>query len=70
MQRKKQFKAFEETKQLLEKQKLLQPAYIPNENHVKKTQTAAEGAKSQASKANSDLYKLNSDLNNVSESLL
>lgn len=62
-------KTFEETKQLLEKQKLLQTAYISNENHVKKAQTAAEGAKSQASKANSDLYKLNSDFKNVSESL-
>jgi chromosome segregation ATPase len=62
-------KTFEDTKLLLEKQKLLQTAYISNENHVKKAQTAAEGAKSQASKANSDLYKLNSDFKNVSESL-
>merc|ERR1719336_1610233 len=62
-------KTFEETKGLLEKQKLLQTAYISNENHVKKAQTAAEAAKSQASKANSDLYKLNADFKNVSESL-
>merc|ERR1719336_2506829 len=62
-------KTFEDTKLLLEKQKLLQTAYISNENHVKKAQTAAEGAKSQASKANSDLYKLNADFKNVSESL-
>merc|ERR1711983_549261 len=60
---------FENTNQLMEKQRQLQTAYISNENHVKKAQTAAEGAKSQASKANSDLYKLNSDFKNVSESL-
>merc|ERR1719213_492769 len=60
---------FENTNQLMEKQRQLQTAYISNENHVKKAQTAAEGAKTQASKANSDLYKLNFDFKNVSESL-
>merc|ERR1711988_2071391 len=54
---------------LMEKQKQLQTAFISNENHVKKAQAAAEGAKTQASKANADLYKLNSDFKNVSESL-
>merc|ERR1719310_241793 len=60
---------FENTNQLMEKQRQLQTAFISNENHVKKAQAAAEGAKSQASKANADLYKLNSDFKIVSESL-
>merc|ERR1712147_205682 len=47
----------------------IQSAFISNENHVKKAQAAAEGAKTQASKANADLYKLNSDFKVVSESL-
>ena len=47
----------------------LQTDFISNENHVKKAQAAAEGAKSQANKANDDLYKLNSDFKTVSESL-
>ena len=62
-------RTFEDTNTLLEKQRQLQTAFISNENHVKKAQAAAEGAKSQASQANSDLYKLNSDFKNVSESL-
>ena len=62
-------RTFEDTNTLLEKQRQLQTAFISNENHVKKDQAAAEGAKSQASQANSDLYKLNSDFKNVSESL-
>ena len=48
---------------------LLQTAYISNENHVKKAQTAAEGAKAHAQKANADLYKLNSGFKKVSDSL-
>ena len=60
---------FDNTNTLVEKQKQLQTAFISNENHVKKAQTAAEGAKSQATKANADLYKLNSDFKIVSESL-
>merc|ERR1719410_3118969 len=60
---------FEDTNTLLEEQRNLQTAFISNENHVKKAQAAAEGAKSQASQANADLYKLNSDFKNVSESL-
>merc|ERR1712038_522168 len=60
---------FEDTNTLLEEQRKLQTAFISNENHVKKAQAAAEGAKSQASQANADLYKLNSDFKNVSESL-
>merc|ERR1712066_488967 len=60
---------FDNTNELMERQRQLQTAYISNENHVKKAQTAAEGAKSQASKANADLYKLNSDFKVVSESL-
>jgi laminin beta 1 len=60
---------FAETRQLMEKQKSLQTAYISNENQVKKAQTAAEGAKTQASTANSDLYALNSQYRTVSESL-
>merc|ERR1712029_1085813 len=60
---------FENTNQLMEKQRQLQTAFISNENHVKKAQAAAEGVKSQASKANADLYKLNSDFKIVSESL-
>merc|ERR1719384_1835421 len=62
-------KTFEDTNTLLEEQRKLQTAFISNENHVKKAQAAAEGAKSQASQANADLYKLNSDFKNVSESL-
>jgi len=60
---------FDNTNLLMEKQKQLQTAFISNENHVKKAQAAAEGAKTQASKANADLYKLNSDFKVVSESL-
>merc|ERR1712242_411982 len=60
---------FDSTNLLMEKQKQLQTAFISNENHVKKAQAAAEGAKTQASKANADLYKLNSDFKVVSESL-
>merc|ERR1712066_669803 len=60
---------FDNTNELMERQRQLQTAFISNENHVKKAQAAAEGAKSQASQANSDLYKLNSDFKNVSESL-
>jgi len=60
---------FEDTKELLEKQKALQTAYISNDNQVKKAQIAAEGAKKQASKANLDLYALNSKYRTVSESL-
>merc|ERR1711902_139000 len=60
---------FDNTNLLMEKQKQLQTAFISNENHVKKAQAAAEGAKSQAPKANADLYKLNSDFKIVSESL-
>merc|ERR1712241_943872 len=60
---------FDNTNLLIEKQKQLQTAFISNENHVKKAQAAAEGAKTQASKANADLYKLNSDFKVVSESL-
>ena len=60
---------FEDTNNLLVEQSQLQTAFISNENHVKKAQVAAEGAKSQASQANADLYKLNSDFKNVSESL-
>merc|ERR1719507_124744 len=62
-------KTFQDTNTLLEKQRQLQTAFISNENHVKKAQAAAEGAKTQASKANADLYKLNSDFKVVSESL-
>merc|ERR1712080_802614 len=62
-------KTFADTEELMEKQKALQTAYISNENHVKKAQTVAEGAKSLASKANSDLYALNSKFRTVSESL-
>lgn len=62
-------KTFADTEALMEKQKALQTAYISNENHVKKAQTVAEGAKSLASKANSDLYALNSKFRTVSESL-
>merc|ERR1712013_552329 len=61
-------KTFADTEELMEKQKALQTAYISNENHVKKAQTVAEGAKSLASKANSDLYALNSKFRTVSES--
>ena len=60
---------FKDTADLMAKQKALQTAYISNENHVKKAQTAAESAKIQASKANSDLYALNSKFKEVSESL-
>jgi len=60
---------FADTRDLLDKQKLLQTAYISNENHVKKAQTAAEGAKAHAQKANADLYKLNSGFKKVSDSL-
>merc|ERR1712027_162647 len=60
---------FDKTNELMEKQRQLQTAFISNENHVKKAQAAAEGAKTQASKANADLYKLNSDFKVVSESL-
>ena len=60
---------FKDTADLMAKQKALQTAYISNENHVKKAQTAAESAKTQASKANSDLYALNSKFKEVSESL-
>jgi len=60
---------FAGTKKLIEKQKALQTAYISNENHVKKAQTAADGAKTLASKANSDLYALNSKFRTVSDSL-
>jgi len=60
---------FAETKELLKKQSKLQTDFLSNEIDVKKAQAAAEGAKSQASKANTDLYKLNSDFKNVSESL-
>merc|ERR1711983_689267 len=59
----------DKTNELMEKQRQLQTAFISNENHVKKAQAAAEGAKTQASKANADLYKLNSDFKVVSESL-
>merc|ERR1712051_441250 len=62
-------KTFADTETLMEKQKALQTAYISNENHVKKAQTVAEGAKRLASKANSDLYALNSKFRTVSESL-
>merc|ERR1739844_114889 len=62
-------KTFQDTNSLLEEQRKLQTAFISNENHVKKAQTAAEGAKAQASQANADLYKLNSDFKVVSESL-
>merc|ERR1712088_342315 len=62
-------KTFADTEALMEKQKALQTAYISNENHVKKAQTVADGAKSLASKANSDLYALNSKFRTVSESL-
>ena len=62
-------KTFADTEVLMEKQKALQTAYISNENHVKKAQTVADGAKSLASKANSDLYALNSKFRTVSESL-
>merc|ERR1712198_172355 len=62
-------KTFENTNALLELQRRLQTDFISNENHVKKAQAAAEGAKSQANKANDDLYKLNSDFKTVSESL-
>merc|ERR1719414_899538 len=60
---------FDNTNELMERQRQLQTAFISNENHVKKAQAAAEGAKTQASKANADLYKLNSDFKIVSESL-
>lgn len=60
---------FADTKELLAKQKDLQTAYISNESQVKKAQTAAEGAKAQASKANLDLYALNNKYRTVSESL-
>ena len=60
---------FDDTQRLMAKQKALQTAYISNENHVKKAQTAAEGAKTKASKANLDLYALNSKFKTVSESL-
>ena len=62
-------KTFADTEVLMDKQKALQTAYISNENHVKKAQTVADGAKSLASKANSDLYALNSKFRTVSESL-
>jgi len=60
---------FENTNALLELQRRLQTDFISNENHVKKAQAAAEGAKSQAKKAGDDLYKLNSDFKTVTESL-
>jgi len=60
---------FTETRDLMEKQKSLQTAYISNENQVKKAQTAAEEAKIQATKANADLYALNSKYRTVSETL-
>merc|ERR1719439_572298 len=43
-------KTFENTNALLELQRRLQTDFISNENHVKKAQAAAEGAKSQANK--------------------
>jgi len=62
-------KTFKDTQALVERQKLLQAAYINNENHVKKAQTTAEAAKLQAKKANTDLYTLNKNYNAVSEDL-
>jgi hypothetical protein len=62
-------KTFTDTQQLMVKQKALQTAYISNENHVKKAQTAADSAKTQAYQANQDLYQLNSKFKQVSESL-
>jgi len=62
-------KTFNETEELITRQRTLENAYSKNKAKVKKAKDAAEGAKNQAQKANVDLYKLNKKFNTVEESL-